>query len=288
MRPISVLVVLFVLLIASCQSPSYQIAYITDRTSNFDIFITNETGAYHKQLTKNPGWDWSPKWNPYLGGILYNQTDSMGEFSIQLMSSLGEPMLVSTYELEEFILSPDGSVVLFTQKDSLAQAIWALDVRNGRKWPVVTTDSSYNGRPKWSPDGKLFSFISDRDGNNDIYLFDWATQTETPVTQSPEREKYTSWAPDNRSIYFTRQREGLGYNDIFVIDIIEVKEVRITDDEDLYEEINCSPDGEKLAYHAKIKEQDHLIVLDLETGQTRQITKVDAYHGEPEWIPILL
>jgi TolB protein len=263
--------------------PVLQISYITDRTGNFDIFLTDEQGKNHTQLTTNAGWDWSPQWNPYLNAVIYNSNDTSDNFSLKAMDLSAQPIPLNTYGLEEFILSPKGGPALFTQRDSNFQYIFAFEPVTQQR-TVLVQHPSYNGRPRWSPDGRYFSFISDRDGNNEIYLYDLAKHSIDRLTATAAREKYTSWLPNGKAVVFTAQEEGREHNDIFQVDITAKTITRITDDELTYEEIACSPDGKKIAFHGQRDGEHHLFVMDIDGKNERRITAVDAYHGEPEWV----
>lgn len=278
-----VIIVLLACICSACQTTS-RIAYLTNRSGNFDIYLTDEKGEDHTALTNNPGWDWSPQWNEHLNGIIYNSNDTLENFSIRLMTASGKSMPLDTDGLEEFILSPDGELVLYTESDSANRYINLLDLRSGARKPLVTI-AAYNGRTKWAPNSRVFSFISDRDGNNEIYLYDMATGIQKRLTNTPSREKYTSWTPDNRSIVFTASEEGVEYNDIYRVDIRTGAISRITEDSKMYEEICVSPDGKKIAFHGRIDGKHHILTINMDGTGQKQITQVEAYHGEPEWIP---
>lgn len=282
MRTYYLLFVLFSML--SCASGPAKLAYLTNRTGNFDIFLSDQNGTLHQALTDNPGWDWSPKWNKSKQGIIYNSNDSLEQFSIKLMSRLGKPQPLNTFGLSEFILSPNGKEVVYTQKDSNFQYIFHLDISTGEKYPLINVPA-YNGRPKWSPNGKMISFISDRDGNSEFYIYDFRTQETTRLTQSPTREKYTSWGTNSKAILFTSEEEGGKKNDIFLIDLKRKVITQITKDAFLYEEICWSPDQKTIAFHGQLDGQHHIFTLSIDGTNRQQITQVQAYHGEPEWIP---
>lgn len=279
----SAIILLLACFCSACQTTS-RIAYLTNRSGNFDIYLTDEKGTDHTALTSNPGWDWSPKWNPHLDGIIYNSNDTLKNFSIRLMTTDGKPMPLNTDGLEEFILSPDGELVLYTESDSSNRYINLLDLKSGARKPLVTT-AAYNGRAQWAPNSRVFSFISDRDGNNEIYLYDMATGIQQRLTETAKREKYTSWTPDNRSIIFTASEEGTEYNDIYRVNVLSGAISRITEDQKMYEEICVSPDGKKIAFHGRLEGEHHIFTMNIDGTELKQITRVKAYHGEPEWIP---
>jgi TolB protein len=264
-----------------------KIAYLTNQSGNFDIFLIDENGENQKQLTTNKGWDWSPKWNPHLKSIIYNSNDTLRKFSIRAVKPNGEEVSIDTKGMEEFILSPDGTKALYTLKDNNNRYIGVFDL-NKETNRLLISNSSYNGRPDWSPNGNYFSFISDRDGNNELYVYDFKKTTSKRLTESEKSEKYTSWMSDSKTIVYTyhysdeRDNE---HNDIFSIDVKSQKKHQITNDKKFYQEIDVSPDGKKIVFHAKRNGKDHLYIIGINGKNEKQITTKEAYHGEPEWIP---
>lgn len=279
-------VILFLLLWAPTLFAQQQIAYLSNQSGNFDLFLIDENGKNAQQLTQNPGWDWYPKWSPQLEAILYNSNDTANQFRIQAIQLNGKPLDIDTKGLEEFILAPDGSKALYTLRDLDNQYIGMMDLTSGKN-KLIISHPSYNGRPSWSPNGQQFSFITDRDGNQELYLYQLSKQKSIRLSNTPKREKYTSWAPDGESIFYTyhysdeRDKE---HNDIFRINIRTQKVQQITNDLVFYQEICVSPDGKKIAFHAKRAGKHHIYTISSAGGDERQITTADAYHGEPEWI----
>ena len=284
MRMIPCFFGLLMICITSCQvpEPQYGIAYITDRDDNFDIYFTDELGATHHKLTENVGMDWSPKWNSGSEGIIYYSRDTSGSFSILAKRLTGEPLPLETKGLEEFILSPDGNTALFTLQDTVYRHILALNLQT-RDTLTLVDHPSYNGRPKWSPDGKWVSFISDRHGNNELFAVRVADGELKRLTYTPGREKYTSWSGDGEYLYYTMSAKE-NQNNIFRVKLSTAESVAITSDTLLYEEIACSPDGSQLAFHAKRDCEHHIFVMKVDGSEERKITQEQAYHGEPEWI----
>ncbi|MEM9933240.1 MAG: hypothetical protein AAF824_06500 [Bacteroidota bacterium] len=272
------------LLLWSCQEPVpiYGIAYITDLDGDFNIYYTDQNGENHHQLTANPGMDWAPAWDEAGKRIIHYATDTSQQFLILSKSLLGEEIPLNTEGLSEYILSPDGHMALFTLKDSLQQFIYAYQVKSGDSLELVT-HPSYNGRPSWSPDSKWISFISDRHGNNELFALRVEDGSLKRLTYTPGREKYHSWSADGSTIFYTMASTA-NQNNIFQVKLATAESVALTADTLLYEELACSPDGKKLAYHTKKDCEHHIYTMNLDGTGEQKITQQQAYHGEPEWI----
>jgi len=64
----------------------------------------------------------------------------------------------------------------------------------------LTSGSSTNNQPAWSPDGKRIVFISNRTGNNDIFVIKADGSGLKQLTQTPDNEYFPIWSPDGTKI----------------------------------------------------------------------------------------
>ena len=71
--------------------------------------------------------------------------------------------------------------------------------------------------PYWSSDGTRITFISDRDGNNEIYVMDADGSNQTRLTNDLGQDNRPSWSPDGTKIAFASARDG--NSEIYVIDV---------------------------------------------------------------------
>ena len=89
----------------------------------------------------------------------------------KLITSLALVLLVlSSYAItplwmRDARISPDGSEIVFCYKGD----IYKVPAQGGTA-VQLTTQTSYEANPVWSPDGKQIAFASDRNGNFDLFI----------------------------------------------------------------------------------------------------------------------
>lgn len=80
---------------------------------------------------------------------------------------------------------------------------------------VISRDN--NRHPTWSPDGKVIMFVSDRDGNTELYTVNLDTLVNTRVTNNSALDIEPAWGKDGR-IAFVSNRDNQTGTDIYILD----------------------------------------------------------------------
>lgn len=154
--------------------------------------------------------------------------------------------------------SPDGRKIAFDAlisdpPDSPNSEIFVVDV-SSREQTRLTHLSSNEVFPVWSPGGNRIAFVSDRDGNWEIYVMntDGSNQIRLTDNEAMDGLHGLTWSPDgSRLAYVSDQGEGrdenTGYYEaeqIYVIDVDKAAQNNATDNLNLTKHINICPTGE--------------------------------------------
>lgn len=126
--------------------------------------------------------------------------------------------------------------------------------------------------PRWSNDGRRIAFSSTRGqkGNLDIFVMDADGASVTRLTHHPSAEQGPVWAADDRSLFFTGERDGRG--EIYRVWLADQRVDRVTSGINRAIMPATSPDGRYLAYAAQTIMSFQLHLIDLTTGKSSQIT----------------
>jgi tricorn protease len=115
----------------------------------------------------------------------------------------------------ELALSPDGKKVAFTAHGQ----IFAASAKDGGDAARVTNTTADEDEIAWAPDSKQIVYVSDRDGTPHIFVYDFASRTETQLTHGEQPDTQPRFAPDGKSLGFLRAAE-----QIVVLDMASKKE----------------------------------------------------------------
>ncbi|HYV06068.1 MAG TPA: amidohydrolase, partial [Blastocatellia bacterium] len=112
-------------------------------------------------------------------------------------------------------VSPDGQTIVF----DLLGDIYSMPIRGG-KAELLSGGVSWECQPRFSPDGKLIAFTSDRDGGDNIWVMDSDGKNRRQITKENYRlVNSPAWTPDSQYIlvrkHFVDQRS-LGAGEIWM------------------------------------------------------------------------
>lgn len=184
-----------------------------------EIFVINLDGSGIRQLTTNAFVDDKPSWSPDGQTLAFRSTrpdvqnnQTFQNTDIYLIDADGtnERRLTTNAGLDrQPAFAPDGRVVFSQEVSGAGPGILRISrIRTDGTGLEVLSDGPSDIRPAVSPDGSRIAFVSNRDGDQELYVMDSAGNDETRITNSPGIDIGPAWSPDSRRLVFSSARSG--------------------------------------------------------------------------------
>ena len=197
-----------------------------------------------------------------IGGTARAQEKAADAGTAKLLTPEASLTLRTISDLQ---FSPDETRVAFVvteppKGDRRARHIWLYDKKSGsvRQFTFSPKDES---APRWSPDGKLLAFLSNRDEQQQVYVLRMEGGEASAVTRGKRGVQNFAWSPDGKQIAFLAP---------------DAK----TDSEE-------KKDKDKDDAHLVDKEDKHarLWLLTLATSEAKALTDAKWEVSEIAWLP---
>ncbi len=145
-------------------------------------------------------------------------------------------------DIVNFGIGPDGERAVFQARGD----IFTVPKKTGNTRNLTNTSGVDDKNPAWSPDGKYIAYVSDKTGEDEIYLREDKLNSEPiQITHGNTYFMYhLVWSPDSKMILYTDNSFRLWY-----VDVAQKKRV-LVDKDSIWEITNYSwsPDSRYVAY----------------------------------------
>lgn len=126
-------------------------------------------------------------------------------------------------------------------------------------------------------------FVSDRDGNEELYMMDYDGQNQIRLTFNRVTDYMPAWSPDGRKIAYTSYRKNSA--GLYILYPYDQYRVEVISKGTNYAS-SFSPDGKKLAFCSTQEEGNPEIYVATSEGKNiRRLTFNDAIDTAPTWSP---
>ncbi len=201
-------------------------------------------------------------------------------------------------------ISPDGKTIVF----ELLGDIYTLPIAGGEAQCIVC-GLPFDSQPVYSPDGSEIAFVSDRDGNENLWIAAADGSNPRQISEMEENSVFVSpeWSRDGKSIYISRYKPDMNAYELWryaadgakhapVEQVTHAKRAPDTPKEERGNALGAalSPDGQYLYYEAKTGlgfDDDislplwHIVRRDLRTGEERTAITAPGSAFRPRLTP---
>lgn len=269
------------------------IYFNSDRDGHFNLYAYSISNGKTTQVTTNKTWDlrWPSSDNENqivyeLAGelqVLDTRTKKSTAISINVPDegNARRPSRVSAANLIESVgLSPKGERVLFSARGD----IFSAPVEKGPTRNLTDSSGAHDKWPSWSPDGSQIAFISDKSGEEELYLVPQdGSKPAEQITQGGSAMRYSpEWSHDGKRIAFS-DKDGK----LYVLTLADRKLAEIADStRGQIRDYVWSSRGNFLAFSMVNENQfQSVFVWSAADGQLRRVTDESFNSYNPAWDP---
>ena len=269
------------------------IFFNSDRDGHFNLYAYSISSGKTTQVTTNRTWDLRWPSSDNEGQIVYEldgelqvldtQTRKTTPISITVPDegNARRPSRVSAANLIESVgLSPKGERAVFSARGD----IFSVPIEKGPTRNLTDSSGAHDKWPSWSPDGSQIAFISDKSGEEELYLVPQdGSKPAEQITQGGAAMRYApEWAPDGKHIAFS-DKDGK----VYVLTLADRKLVEVADSpRGQVRDYTWSPSGNFLAFSMSNQNQfQSVFVWSASDGQVRRVTEEAFNSYNPAWDP---
>jgi len=149
--------------------------------------------------------------------------------------------------------------------------LYSAERSNLAQFTKLSTDTGSASDPAFSSDGSRIAFVSQRDGNAEIYLMNADGTGPTRVTTDPLTDGRPVFTPDGLSIVFHSSRTA-GKQQIWAINVDGTGLTQLTRDS-VNASPSVSPDGQTIAYISTRNKDGDIWLMGKDGTNQRQFTR---------------
>ena len=258
-----------------------------------DVWSCDLTTGKHTNLTDHAGEDR----NPVLGNdgttvyfLSERNGKSMNVYSFPLANPKDITAVTSfkTHPVRFLSQAANGTLAftyngeIYTKTSNAIPKKIAIDITlDDENLPASIAVNSGASSATVSPDGKQVAFIK----RGEIFITSVEYTTTKQITHTAAAERHITWAPDNRTIAYTSERDGIW--NIYKAEIAREEDLNFPNATLINEEAlfnakdgvertypSFSPDGNEIAF---IQDRNKLMVMNIKSKKVRQITDGSTY-----------
>ncbi|MBI3679229.1 MAG: PD40 domain-containing protein [Acidobacteria bacterium] len=271
-----------------------RICFSSDRTGTMNLYEFDPETKRTRALTDYKDWDvrWASKANDgrivfELNGELHVIDVKPGSrprrIAIQVpndgVASRPAPKNVG-HQVASIALSPKGERALLEARGD----VFTVPIESGPVRNLTKSSGAHDKAPAWSPDGSKIVFLSDRSGEEELYLInqDGSGQAEQLTRDGKAMRYQPQWSPDGKKIAFS-DKDGKLY--VLTLADKSVKEVA-DEPRDQLLDYEWAPDSAHLAFSMTGSNENNAIYIWSEKENRLQRVTDELFESrQPAWDP---
>lgn len=157
--------------------------------------------------------------------------------------------------------------------------IFVVDANGATEPRQLTNDPAFDQQPVFSPDGRRIAFVSDRDGDQDIYVMLLDGSSVRALTDNDADDNQPAWSPDSSQVVFSSTANG--NRDIYTVDISTLTLQQFTADPAAEAAPQFSTDGTTILFMSDTTGNWDIFTLGTVSGSRGQIVALPGNQQFP-------
>ncbi|HJX90602.1 MAG TPA: S41 family peptidase [Pyrinomonadaceae bacterium] len=269
------------------------IYFDSDRDGHFNLYAYTVSTGRTSEVTQNRTYDVRWPSSDNQGQIVYELNGELQVFDAKARKSTAisinvpdeginkRPSRVFAGNLIESVgLSPKGERVVVSARGD----IFTVPIEKGPTRNLTNSSGAHDKWPSWSPDGSQIAYISDKSGEEELYIeAQDGSKPAEQITQGGSAMRYApEWTPDGKRIAFS-DKDGK----VYILTMADRKVIEIADSRrGQIRDYAWSPKGNYLAFSMPGPNQfASVFVWSASDNQLRRITDESFNAYNPAWDP---
>jgi len=256
-----------------------KIYFLSDRDRTMNMFVYDLNSKETTKLTDYTKYDIKfPSLGDHSiiyenGGYLYNYELSTGEIT-KIPVTMENDLITGRNSLKDaskfinsWAISPDGKRVVFGARGD----VFTVPAKSGITRNLTQSSGAHDRNVEWSPDGKYISYISDRTGEDEIYIQNQnGLEDAIQLTDNSDTYKYNPiWSPDGKYLLWGDKMARINLLDV------ATKKVKVIYEAEDWEirDYTWSPDSRWVAFTVPHNHTvNKIMIYGLDDGSVHQVT----------------
>ena len=270
-----------------------KIYFTSDRDNTLNIYSYDPATKKTEELTHSKKWDVRWPGTDHKNQIVYEFGGELHVLDLRSGQSRHVPITVPTdglamrpshisvaNRIEGAALSPKGERVVFVARGD----VFTAPIEHGPTRNLTNSSNSHEKWARWSPDGSKIAFMSDKTGEDEVYVInqDGSGKPEQLTSDGHAMRYAPEWAPDGKRIAFSDKSGNL-----HVLTLADKKVVQVAHDKNGFlRDYAWSPDGNFLAFSLTTVDGFRAVrIWGVADGQLHQVTGSLFDSADPAWDP---